>query len=477
MTGVEWWLGSAGAVVVLSLMIVLVSIRNRHRRAAVVEDVGAHISPMPLDSAAIDDLVTLFEAAPVALCQFDVKGRILRANAHLQSLLGLSAQTLCETNFSSLPHAEDLDRCRLHQRDLLARRGSFCESEIRLLDAQGRLVWTRIGLHLVRDQRRRARYFIASFFDIDHWKKTGALQQMQEDKLQVIVGHMPVAIWLSMADDARILFVNEAFEAIWGLSRELFYRDPDNAMRRIHPEDRDSVQKAISEAGARGAYDINYQIQREDGGPRYVRHMGRGIFDSHGRPLYRVHTVADISSEMQVREELGAANDQLREANQRWKESARLDSLTGCLNRSAFFEEAEKALQLEQRYKRSSTLVFFDLNNFKDVNDNFGHHVGDRALIAFVGQIKTRLRTTDELGRYGGDEFVALLRETDALQARLLLATLAPVVVDAENGNSVILRFSAGVACSDDPAIETVDDWTRIADSQMYYQRTRRNGR
>src|SRR5690606_31765026 len=148
-----------------------------------------------------------------------------------------------------------------------------------------------------------------------------------------------------------------------------------------------------------------------------------------------------------------------------------LDSLTGCLNRTALIDEAEKALQLEQRYRRSSSLVFFDLNDFKDVNDNFGHHVGDRCLIAFAEQIKARLRTTDELGRYGGDEFVALLRETDALQAQQLLSTLTPIIIEEGRGSSIILRFSAGIADSGDSEVRSVDDWLRVADLQMYRQK------
>jgi len=474
MTGVEWWLTGAGMAGALVLIAVMVSIRRRRSHSTV--DGDDFFAPVIPNDISPDHLVSVFDEAPVALCLFDVKGRILHANALFHALLGASATAL-ETNFSSLVYAEDLDHCRLHQRDLLARRGSLSELDIRLLNAHGRVVWIRLGLRLIRDQRKRASHFIASCVDIGGGKRTDALAHVHEAKSQVLVSHMPVAIWFSPADDRRILFVNEAFERIYGLSRDLFYADPDCALRLVHTEDRETVRKTLGEGGLKGACDINYRIQRSDGSQRYVRHMERGVFDSRGNLLYRVNTVTDISSELRVRDELRAANDQLREANQRWQESARLDALTGCLNRGAFFEAAEKALQLEQRYKRSSTLVFFDLNNFKDVNDNFGHHVGDRALIAFVGQIRARLRTTDELGRYGGDEFVALLRETDALQARLLLATLAPVVVDAENGNSVILRFSAGVACSDDPAIDTVDDWTRIADSQMYYQRTRRNGR
>jgi diguanylate cyclase (GGDEF)-like protein len=210
------------------------------------------------------------------------------------------------------------------------------------------------------------------------------------------------------------------------------------------------------------------------GRERYIRETGRTLCDANGVPCYFISSALDISSEMAVRDELHGLNNLLREANQRLRENARRDNLTQCLNRSAFLDQAEKALHMQQRYGRSSTLIFFDLNDFKQLNDNFGHHIGDRGLIEFAEQIRARLRATDELGRYGGDEFVVLLRETDAEQAGQLLSSLLPVVIDAEDGNSIILRYSAGVACSNNADIESVDDWLRCADSQMYHQKMRR---
>lgn len=416
-----------------------------------------------------------FEAAPIGLCRFDLEGRIVAANRALRDFLGLEAAAVPGLPFSSITHAEDLEQDCLDRSDLLSGLPICRQWEKRFRCADGRWLWASCTTGLLRDAQGRPRGFIAAIEDVGAHRRGDALLQARAEKLGAVVEHMAVAVWMSTPDRSRVLFVNDAFESIWGLSRESFYARPDLPLQRIHPDDRDRLREAA--AGAGPSYEFNYRIVCDDGGSRYVRNQGRGIFDSRGRLRYRVDCVTDISGEMQMREALREANERLLQLNHSLREDARLDSLTRCLNRGAFFEELEKALQLEQRHGRSSTLVFFDLNNFKKVNDNFGHHVGDRALIAFVEQIKARLRTTDELGRYGGDEFLALLRETDAEQAHQLLATLMPVVVDAENGNSVILRFSTGVACSDDPVIETAYDWARIADSQMYYQRTRRNGR
>lgn len=295
-------------------------------------------------------------------------------------------------------------------------------------------------------------------------------------KLRAMVEHVAAAMWMSSADGARLLLVNDACETLFGCSKARLYAEPTCLQRLVHPDDAERVQAALAARDQQGRYEINYRILRDDGQQRYIREIGKDVYSADGQLQHLICSAMDISAEMTVRDELHGLNDLLRQANLRLRENARRDNLTQCLNRAAFFDEAEKALQLQYRYGRASTLIFFDLNDFKQLNDNFGHHVGDRGLIDFAGQIKTRLRTTDELGRYGGDEFVVLLRETDAEQAQQLLTTLTPLVIDAGHGNSIILRYSAGLACSDEQGIDSVDDWLRCADSQMYGQKMLRNG-
>lgn len=437
------------------------------------------ISPAPVldDRAVAAPFAALFEHAPIGLCRLALDGRIVCCNPTLRSFLGIDADTLAGKTFAAITCSDDVDTDTAHLQALLDGCDSTYRLEKRFLHAGGRLLWARVGVRLVRDVEGRPDYFIAAIEDIGEQKRSEQLNRAVEEKMRTIVDHAPAAVWMSAPDSTRILYVNGAYESIWGRSKESWYADPTSCLQLVHPDDIERVRQSLATRGDSSSYEINYRIVRDDGELRYIRDIGRSVYDVRGRLQYLVGSAMDISGEMRVRDELHELNSRLREANQRLQESARLDNLTHCLTRTAFFDEAEKALQLEQRYGRSSTLVFFDLNNFKEVNDNFGHHVGDRGLIAFVEQIKARLRTTDELGRYGGDEFVVLLRETDAAQARQLLATLGPVVVDAEQGNSIILRFSAGVACSDDAGIASVDDWMRAADTQMYHQKARRNGR
>lgn len=118
---------------------------------------------------------------------------------------------------------------------------------------------------------------------------------------------------------------------------------------------------------------------------------------------------------------------------QRLKRLAHYDSLTGAANRYLFDDRMSEALKKAKREKQAFSLLFFDLNAFKSVNDNYGHEVGDLLLKHFVSQLNKVRRETDTLARLGGDEFCMLLPNTDKpsllkLVDRIKEAFLLPLV-------------------------------------------------
>jgi diguanylate cyclase len=103
----------------------------------------------------------------------------------------------------------------------------------------------------------------------------------------------------------------------------------------------------------------------------------------------------------------------IRELEQQMRELAAIDSLTGLYNRNSFMIAFESLVHFIKRSKMNLVILFIDLDNFKQINDTFGHDVGDLVLQQFAGFLKESLRESDFVGRIGGDEFIMCLPNTD----------------------------------------------------------------
>ncbi len=111
------------------------------------------------------------------------------------------------------------------------------------------------------------------------------------------------------------------------------------------------------------------------------------------------------------------ANQKLNEANERLNLLARQDVLTGIFNRRHLLEELERNVHALQRYNTAYSLILFDIDHFKQINDTFGHQTGDLILKAVTAEIATGLREIDAFGRWGGEEFLCILPNTSHEEA------------------------------------------------------------
>ena len=157
-----------------------------------------------------------------------------------------------------------------------------------------------------------------------------------------------------------------------------------------------------------------------------------------------------------------AASQQSRRLN----ELAVTDPLTGAFNRRHLQQEVKRAFVTWQRYERPATLLLIDVDYFKRVNDEFGHEVGDRALCAIVDMIKDRLRIMDRVFRYGGEEFVVLLMETDESHAIHVAEELRSQIEQARILPRGSLTVSIGVC--DVLQADNIDHWQNQCDRALY---------
>ena len=157
----------------------------------------------------------------------------------------------------------------------------------------------------------------------------------------------------------------------------------------------------------------------------------------------------------------------LLQALEREKELARRDYLTGAANRLFFVESMQGELIRSQRYDRPFTIVFADIDNFKAVNDRFGHAVGDELLRAVVTRATANLRKSDLVARMGGDEFAFFMPETTPEAAKGAVTKLQSALLDemVQKGWPVTLSIGA-LTCLATPA--TIDDVMKRVDDLMY---------
>ena len=153
------------------------------------------------------------------------------------------------------------------------------------------------------------------------------------------------------------------------------------------------------------------------------------------------------------------------------------DGLTGVLNRPAFVRRAEAAMSDARRHGVQSALVMLDLDYFKSINDAHGHLVGDQVLVTFASLLQRSVRASDDVGRFGGEEFVLLLRgiHFDAAQKLVgrLLDEFARIPFRGAGQLPFHVTFSGGVAMFDNRC--TFREWTRRADEALYA--AKHNGR
>lgn len=159
---------------------------------------------------------------------------------------------------------------------------------------------------------------------------------------------------------------------------------------------------------------------------------------------------------------LGSQEDRLRQL-------ATFDSLTGLMNRRTFSARLHQELARAQRYDRALSLLIIDLDWLKSINDRHGHSAGDKAIRAVAQSLKSSLRSTDLTARYAGDEFVALLPETRAQDAVHLARRVGGKVSESALGpQGAHLSVSIGVADLDTAEAQTAEDLFVAADEALY---------
>lgn len=156
-----------------------------------------------------------------------------------------------------------------------------------------------------------------------------------------------------------------------------------------------------------------------------------------------------------------------------WRDLALVDPLTGLFNRRYAEKRLREEISRSQRKGYPLTLVLFDLNDFKQINDQFGHSAGDDVLKAFSDSLSKAVREADLAARLGGDEFFMLLTECDAAQAETIVSRIGPSEITV-NGEPVAIRFAVG--WKQYQRGDQAQDMLNAADKALYQDKQRSKG-
>jgi diguanylate cyclase (GGDEF)-like protein len=227
------------------------------------------------------------------------------------------------------------------------------------------------------------------------------------------------------------------------------------------------------QAGLPVDFSAELEELRKDGSIVWTDVRATGIYGSDGRFIELLGVTRDISERkrseaelQQARETTEIAYRAIQAANTELQRLAATDRLTGIWNRFHFDEAAVTEIERATRYGEPLSLLLFDIDHFKTINDTHGHLVGDQVLVELTQRVRQHLRTGDLLARWGGEEFVVLLPHTRGEDALKLAEKLRHLIAGEPFPAAGQVTSSFGVA--EFRPHETSDLWLTRVDGALY---------
>lgn len=281
--------------------------------------------------------------------------------------------------------------------------------------------------------------------------------QQEQARMVALLGAMRLGI-LFETSDGKVAYYNPAFMHIWMIapSKNLTGMDANEVLTHsgnvlAQP---DHFSRHI--LSVQGTHEISETLEVNLADGRVVTQLCYPVRDNEGRPLGHLWIYEDVTRERQTAEQLLYL--------------AERDPLTGLYNRRRFEEELSRALSSAARRKSNGALLFFDLDEFKYINDTYGHRAGDAMLIKVGHEASALIRNSEFLSRLGGDEFAILMPDATQAEAERLAERIIRAIYQIPfrfEGRNLRLTTSVGIAMYPLHATEQ-DELIAHADAAMY---------
>ncbi len=329
------------------------------------------------------------------------------------------------------------------------------EHRMRCKDGSWKWILDR-GTVIERDTDGKPLRAVGTHSDIS-WRKHAEIALRQsEERFRNAFDTAAIGMAL-VAIDGRWLEVNDA------LCDMLGYQESEllqlTFMDVTHPEDLNLDQQYVEKlvAGQLDHYQMEKRYFHKNGQTVDVLLSVSVVHDAEGKVLHFVSQIEDITARKHEQERI--------------RQLAFYDALTGLPNRRLFDERISQAMLTARRNKQQLALMFIDVDHFKQINDSYGHDIGDEVIKAVAAKMSAVLRASDTLARFGGDEFVVLLSDVAGSQAAIKVAEnlRRPFAEKLQfDGRPIRITLSIGVALWTPEPGETLASWMKKADIALY---------
>jgi len=303
-------------------------------------------------------------------------------------------------------------------------------------------------------------------------RKAPSARRDRADRYKALVELIPVGVYRTTAG-GRIVEANTALARMLGFKkpRDLFSHNVKDFY--VCPEDRAGHLAKLS---SKSTAFQEFELRRADGRRFWARDFCRGT-KGPGRSIVHLDGIlVDVTEVKTMERRYQLALHRVQQANEKLESQSLSDDLTGLNNRRGFFSFGLQQMKIAKRLKEDNYLLFLDIDNLKEVNDTYGHAVGDLLLQGVATILKTTLRESDIMGRIGGDEFAVLAMRSKGLGERSLLARIEESVQAFRIRKYPRLRLSLsmGLVRVDPQKYQQLDDFLAHADFLMYQEKRRK---
>ncbi|KTG16176.1 MULTISPECIES: PAS domain S-box protein [unclassified Guyparkeria] len=370
---------------------------------------------------------------------------ITYVSPNVRSVFGFEQADLIGQHYLDLVHPEDRSRC-IRQLDAFeSNQIGQTEREYRLQAGNGDYRWVHDFVVAARDEQGRVDSLSGYLLDATQRR------MMEADQRLLAVAFQTGQALMLLNPDWRIERVNDAFTRLTGYtSAEVVDRNPDflDSERA-----RDDILPGISEALSRhGCWEGEVNRRHKDGHEVPLWESICAVSNADGEIEHYVSVFHDISEQKRVEREL--------------EHLASHDRLTGAYNRGRIYELLEAAETARQRYGTPFSVLMFDIDHFKRINDTYGHQTGDDVLVELSRRVDDLLRLPDHFGRWGGEEFLIIATHTPLNGAVKLAERIREAIGNEPFPEPGQVTISVGVAEMRDGL--TIKGLEAVADRALY---------